>query len=432
MSREKETPGANDAVAARRAILDTVVAAGAVAMHDADLWCQATGFDDLDLWVPDADVLARVRNALWASGVRPADEGPHASRLAGVVGAAPCVLDIAVGDLRAGSCRLLAASDVTKDGTLTPSARVCDLVLRPVLAGRQPRPRHLIAARTAWRAMSADERSHLLSKLPSMLAKRIDTAFDGRVPRRVLWRLRTSRLWRRERSLGLRATLSLATAALWRLIFGVPSAPVVGVVGVDGSGKSTVVEQTVAALNDAGIPAVSVYCGSVRDNIRLVAWLRKRVAERTAGNSSGTHRPGSVSKLALGVLALDGVVRHLTRVAPLARRGVVVVCDRWVIDLYLEPRPGSPLLSRLAQWCVGQPNVAVVADAPVDVIANRCEETTVARAARYQAVYGMWHERQSTARRVVADTSGGDVDAHLSVVAATIAAIAAPADASRM
>ena len=204
------------------------------------------------------------------------------------------------------------------------------------------------------------------------------------------------------------------------------------VVGVDGSGKSTLVADTTKGLNEALLATVSVYCGSVRENSALVSYLRK-FSQRNNRQSSG---PAKVQQLTISrrfqliLLAADGIWRYWTRVRPLLKQGANVVCDRWMCDLRLEPQPGWPALAAVAERFVGRPNVAVLADPPVDVIARRSTESPLQRASLYQATYRVWLDRQHVSRQVRCDTSSHENVPSAAIVAAVVAAKAAPIDPS--
>ncbi|MET0232791.1 MAG: hypothetical protein ABW186_17805 [Rhodanobacteraceae bacterium] len=115
-----------------------------------------------------------------------------------------------------------------------------------------------------------------------------------------------------------------------------PVEGLVAVVGCDGTGKSTLTHDLVKAMSGEG-PTVRRYLGLVSGEsgaqIRrlplLGRWLERRLAAKAAHAQDMSNRPPGV----LGSLVMYGFslwrVRNLRRVMRLARRGVLVITDRY-------------------------------------------------------------------------------------------------------
>lgn len=421
------------------AAVDSV--SGAVVLRDGRSWpLDHRPYRDLDVWCPTSKI-DELAWAFAAVDVRLADRTDHTARFAGADVTGVAVVDVAVGAVCAGMFTPVSEQDVIVDGgQLTGAAFVCDALWRKMATGSLPSDAVVEQARDVWRLVDVEAKQRSLAAFPEPLRTELSDATALGHRRRLLSLARKLHKHHRRRSIArlrqqgrlFAATRLLASRALFsrRNSRGV----LVAVVGVDGSGKSTLVQEATGRLNDAGILAMTVYCGSVRENAKLIAMLRRLASSPTTPSGAGASdavkpvRLSLMRRVSLILLAVDGVWRHWTRVAPLLRAGITVVCDRWVADLRLEPQPGWPALARWTERLVGRPQVAVLADPPVDVIAARSLESPLWRASRYQATYSVWLDRQTWARRVRADTSGVDPAPAAAVVAAVVAAHCAPVD----
>jgi thymidylate kinase len=164
-----------------------------------------------------------------------------------------------------------------------------------------------------------------------------------------------------------------------------PPLPWVAILGPDGSGKSTLLD----GLRD-GWPAT---LGSVRTHHLRPHRLNRRNA--STGPVVDPHaepprgRLGSVA--ALGFVLLDWWIGYWTRIVRERAKHGVVVFDRHLIDLQVDPlryRYGGPSWAvRAACRLVPRPDVIVVLDAPAAVVQARKQEVTAAESERQSLAY---------------------------------------------
>lgn len=158
-----------------------------------------------------------------------------------------------------------------------------------------------------------------------------------------------------------------------------PSGLWIAVLGLDGSGKSTVTERVVRDLAPA-------FVGTRRYH------LRPRVGLAPGGGGPVTDPHAEPARnLFLSVLKipywwLDFVVGYTVQIRPLLRRGVLVAFDRYFHDLLVDPirfRYGGPAgLPRVASRCIPLPDLVFLLDAPAGVLRDRKAELPLREAER--------------------------------------------------
>ena len=259
-------------------------------------------------------------------------------------------------------------------------------------------------AREALHRVAAAERSEVLAVLIDDLEKIAARAGEGPLPYGI--------------AVAVASQSPLARAALRDRIgrtFGAVRRPpppegarpgeglVVALSGMDGSGKSTAALELVARLAEQGRPAVVSWSRLAADSeiLDLIAGPVRRVLRRggrtaapeataalegEAGDASGGAEPGSsggpgAAGGAAGfvksgwVAVVAGVnARASRRAARHARDGVVVVCDRWLVDALvdLDVRYGR---HRAAEWILRRAtpgaDLAVLLDIDAETSAAR-------------------------------------------------------------
>lgn len=154
--------------------------------------------------------------------------------------------------------------------------------------------------------------------------------------------------------------------------------------GADGCGKSSVVGRVARNLEPE-------WEGVRRFHLRPHFGLRDPagppVTEPHANEPRGVA--GGIAKLALWWL--DSTVGYLLTVWPALRRGSLVLFDRSVRDLLVDPyryRFAHPLaLARAVVRSIPEPNLFIVLDAPPEVLRERKREVPFAEVVRQREAY---------------------------------------------
>lgn len=167
-----------------------------------------------------------------------------------------------------------------------------------------------------------------------------------------------------------------------------PSGWVIAVLGPDGSGKSSVIDAAQALL----APAF---------RRTRVAHLRPRLLGGSRGAGTAVTDPHALpprgvpaSILKLLYLALDYNLGWLVHIRPWKARSTLVVFDRYLDDLAIDPRRfryGGPTGAiRLALTLIPRPDMAFVLDAPAAVLQSRKREVEPAESNRQREAYRRW------------------------------------------
>ena len=136
----------------------------------------------------------------------------------------------------------------------------------------------------------------------------------------------------------------------------------IAISGMDGAGKSTLVEETTELLSERGYRVTL----SRQPSERVRAWPEFRSA--LAAGESGARR-----RTLAGLVAWDRLAAQLDEVTPALDRGDAVICERYVLDICVfgTYRGASP--EWLAAWTsmLYRPDLALVADVPVKEATRR-------------------------------------------------------------
>jgi thymidylate kinase len=159
-------------------------------------------------------------------------------------------------------------------------------------------------------------------------------------------------------------TLAVAWPILDRGAIDVPMAPLIALVGCDGSGKSTLSNDMLALFSpDHRIALCYLGLGSGEMGERIKrwplvgAWLERRIARRAGQTrTAGRTIPGLGTALVVYLFSIVRL-RRFRQVLALRRRGVIVLTDRYpqieVAGFYDGPglsagRPGTRVVAALA------------------------------------------------------------------------------------
>jgi thymidylate kinase len=164
-----------------------------------------------------------------------------------------------------------------------------------------------------------------------------------------------------------------------------PTGLCVALLGPDGSGKSTLIENLQKNLGRAAFQRVSVF------------HLRARSEHRIVQNNAVTdpHRrppyPPWLSLLKVSYYVLCNLVGHMFIVRPRLVRRALVLFDRYYDDLLVDPRRyrygASMRFARFASYFVQRPDLYFVLDAAEDRIIHRKREVTREELGRQREAY---------------------------------------------
>ena len=163
-----------------------------------------------------------------------------------------------------------------------------------------------------------------------------------------------------------------------------PPVPWVAILGMDGSGKSTVIEGIRQKWEELGLKSTFPH------------WrpecIKPGKSDGPETNPHGKKPRGSCASIAkLAFLLLDWTIGFRFKLADKRARGWFVIFDRFHLDLLADPvryRYGAPLW--LARWVFRlfpQPDAIILLDAPAEVLHARKPETTLVMAIALRGEY---------------------------------------------
>jgi len=305
-------------------------------------------------------------------------------------------LDVS-GDYRRGGRRWLSADDIVASrvrnvaGLWVPStadAFVYYLVKR--IDKRQldaPRVAYLKSLRA--QAPDACEQA-LRQRFGAAPAQRVGDAlagWQGDVDAAELGRLREMLQGALPRE-SLLASLRAAAAELLRKARRIlqPTGLVIGFLGPDGAGKSTLIERMTAEVEPA-------FRQRRYFHLRPNLLIRKRAS--AAGSADRPHdqvpRPSWQAVLKTALLCVEYVAGWAVRVRPLQVRSTLVIFDRYFHDMLADPRryrlAASPRWLHAMSRIIPAPDVWIVLDAPVEVLQARKSEVDPQGSAKQRTAY---------------------------------------------
>lgn len=154
----------------------------------------------------------------------------------------------------------------------------------------------------------------------------------------------------------------------------------VAIIGVDGSGKSSVISAVRQRLNSLGIRAEGIPSRS------------KRRISPEISNYEHTPRPLVFCLAKFTWRAITWIYLYIIHYAPLLRRGGIILCDRFYFDdLLLDPlkyRYAGPiqLVMRLRNF-LPHPAMYILLDAPEAVLYARKQEAPFSEVVKLRQTY---------------------------------------------
>ncbi len=165
-----------------------------------------------------------------------------------------------------------------------------------------------------------------------------------------------------------------------------PTGLVVGLLGPDGCGKSTVGDLLIEELKP-------VFRGVSRFHLRPDLFGRKKHDNgQVVVDPHGEKARGllmSICKLFFFLTEYLG--GYLLKIRPLQVRSHLVVFDRYFHDILIDPiryRFGAPMwLARFCSLFIPEPDLFIIFDAPADIINGRKQEVPLAETERQREAY---------------------------------------------
>lgn len=190
-----------------------------------------------------------------------------------------------------------------------------------------------------------------------------------------------------------------------------PSGMVLAILGVDGAGKSTLIEAILPALNAATHNAVTVR--HLRPTLLPPLGRLKGKQHQPLGPVLEPHGSAPSGKLGsllrLAYLSADYVLGYWLWTRPrIAKQPTVVIFDRYAYDMALDPlRFRIGVSARLAGWFAAlapKPDLIICLHGDAETIAARKGELSVAETQRQLAALRAFAAREASAVLVSTDT----------------------------
>jgi thymidylate kinase len=165
-----------------------------------------------------------------------------------------------------------------------------------------------------------------------------------------------------------------------------PSWPWVAILGLDGSGKTTVLNELSATLSPVPFSRIDV----IHRRPGIIYPLKDGTGSTIDHYGKPPHGQ-LISTVKLAILVLDWVLGYLSK-AVQPRQGYLLLSDRHaLLDLLVDPfryrYAGSSGLVRFAMRFVPMPDIVLLLDAPVHILQDRKQELTAHEATRQREAY---------------------------------------------
>jgi len=176
-----------------------------------------------------------------------------------------------------------------------------------------------------------------------------------------------------------------------------PPAPWVVLLGLDGSGKSTVLAALETIFSPPAFPEtriISRHPGFLYDRLLQVKPSSHHSDDGPiAIEHYGKPSHGAIKSVGkLGILALDWFAGYWGQLVHQRAKGHLILFDRhFFLDIAIDPlryRYGGPLwFAHLMGRLLPKPNLVILLDAPIEVLQNRKQEISFEEATRQRAAY---------------------------------------------
>jgi thymidylate kinase len=273
-----------------------------------------------------------------------------------------------------------------------PAHEACTNLLASLIYSGRIKDKYKPGVATAFRVHANGARDLLASSYGPAIARRLVlhatkeewSAIESQTRKLraiLLLRLFTRRPWP-----------SLATLAKdvvrWIERFFQPPGLMVVLLGPDGCGKSTITRAVSAGLDHTFDPSKSVH-------YHWKPQIFPRLGQNTRGDVTDPHgsppRNRVLSLLFFGFHWLEFCLGSVLRLRPALARGGLVLIERYYYDFFVDrARYRLQLPESVARWAarlVKKPDLALLLDAPVEVLRARKQEVSLEETARQQQAY---------------------------------------------
>jgi len=168
-----------------------------------------------------------------------------------------------------------------------------------------------------------------------------------------------------------------------------PSGLVVGILGRDGSGKSTFIEQIV--------PSLEPYFNGIDKFKKFPSLFYKEAIFKKKGpyDNSKPHHYGQrgrfASFLKLNLIFVEFMLGYWLKVFPIKAKSHLILYDRYFIDVLADPLryriKGNRLFIKAFHHILPKPDLWIILDLPSDVLVQRKQELTYEMAEKLRYPY---------------------------------------------
>lgn len=156
-------------------------------------------------------------------------------------------------------------------------------------------------------------------------------------------------------------------------------APYIAIVGPDGSGKTTTLNDVIRMLREHNISSARITGGRFRFQLLPLNWMfekaEKRYFEREEGVSRHARRYHSslLQIIVPFIFYVEYLLRHLLIIRPLEKRNRVVLSDRSFVDVMVSPNTNT-MIAKMLYGILPKPDATIYLFNTADVLAKRKPE----------------------------------------------------------